>query len=477
MSRFGLVAAVALVATVALVSNASAMPQFVRQTGLTCNQCHMTFSPTPDFTFTGKKFRLNGYRAPYVAEKVEAGEEGALNGKRLMLGMQSSLAFRWGQQFLAQSKGASTVVGGVTQPTTASAVTSRVYSNWALFYNGGIGDHIGIWNEVYFDQAGTGAGTGPQVSYTFRQIGMDEWDLKFVWNPGYDNIVGFATTSQNLNCLGGFCPFSSGTPNATQRGGVGQAHTPYANIAAYALLKDRFLVVAGVQGGEDNYSFQGMAFQTVLGVALNNSDYNQLWLEMELKAGNDAIPIVTGTGMSADRNTFTFSDAINGVSATRGNTAATRLSYQAADIGDFVRSVYQVQYGFIDKGPHSLISSCGFTYDRETYADGAGLKETAAGCTVRYFYNRTFGVIYGKNRWFSRKFTDHNGLVHPVSQQPITPLTGWTFYYRPAMNFNISLGLAAGATGGGNRLDTIGPPGTTYNKDGWSWNIGFDFAF
>ena len=79
MGRFGLVAAVAFVATVALVSNANAMPTFTRQTGLTCNQCHVSIGPTPDFTFTGKKFRLNGYRAPYVAEKIEAGEEGALS--------------------------------------------------------------------------------------------------------------------------------------------------------------------------------------------------------------------------------------------------------------------------------------------------------------------------------------------------------------------------------------------------------------
>ena len=89
MQRVALVAAVAFVATVALVSNANAMPTFTRQTGLTCNQCHVSIGPTPDFTFTGKKFRLNGYRAPYVAEKIEAGEEGALNGKRLMMGIQN----------------------------------------------------------------------------------------------------------------------------------------------------------------------------------------------------------------------------------------------------------------------------------------------------------------------------------------------------------------------------------------------------
>jgi len=468
MGRFGLVAAVAFFATVALVSSANAMPSFVRQTGLTCNQCHMSVGPTPDFTFTGKKFRLNGYRAPYVAEKIEAGEEGALNGKRLMMGIQNIISFRFGQQFLAQSKAASQVVGGVKATNNPSAVTSRPFSNFSLFYVGGIGDHIGFWNETYFDAVGTNG-----TSSTFRVMGIDEWDLKFVFNPGYDNIVGFATTTQSINALSGFAPFNSGTAgNAMQRGGVGQAHTPYGNIAAYALLKDRFLVVAGVQGGEDNYSLQGMAFQTNLGVAISNSDYNQLWYMFQLKAGNDAIPIVTSPGMSADRNTFTYSDAYNGVSATRGNTASTRVSYQSADIGDFVRTLQEVQYGFVDRGPHSLMASCGFSYNKETYADGAGIKQQGVGCTVRYYINRTYGIVYGKNRFLKNEFTDKNGVVHKISQAKFVPLSG-TFYYRPAQNFIVGLGWGVGTTAGGNRLDDT----RSFASDGWNWNISFDVNF
>jgi len=468
MGRFGLVAAVAFVATVALVSNANAMPSFTRQTGLTCNQCHMSIGPTPDFTFTGKKFRLNGYRAPYVAEKIEAGEEGALNGKRLMMGIQNIISFRFGQQFLAQSKGASQVIGGVKSTNNPSAVTSRPFSNFSLFYVGGIGDHFGFWNETYFDQAGTNG-----TSATFRVMGIDEWDLKFVFNPGYDNIVGFATTTQSLSALSGFSPFNSGTAgNALQRGGVGQAHTPYGNIAAYALLKDRFLVVAGVQGGEDNYSLQGMAFQTNLGVAISNSDYNQLWYMFQMKAGNDAIPIVTSPGLSADRNSFTYSDAYNGVSATRGNTASTRVSYQAADIGDFIRTVQEVQWGFVDRGPHSLMASCGFSYNKETYADGAGIKQEGVGCTVRYYINRTYGIVYGKNRFLKNDFTDKNGVIHKISQAKFTPLSG-TLYYRPAMNFIVNLGFGLGTTAGGNRLDDT----RTFATDGWNWSIGFDINF
>jgi len=467
MQRIGLVAAVAFIATVALVSNANAMPTFVRQTGLTCNQCHMSVGPTPDFTFTGKKFRLNGYRAPYVAEKIEAGEEGALNGKRLMMGIQNIISFRFGQQFLAQSKGASQVISGVKSTNNASAVTSRPFSNFSLFYVGGIGDHIGMWNETYFDQAGTNG-----TSATFRVMGIDEWDLKFVFNPGYDNIVGFATTTQSLNALSGFAPFNSGTPSAMQRGGVGQAHTPYGNIAAYALIKDRFLVVAGVQGGEDNYSLQGMAFQTNLGMALSNSDYNQLWYMFQMKAGNDGIPIVTNTGLSVDRNSFTYSDAYTGVSATRGNTPSTRVSYQAADVGDFVRTLQEVQWGFVDRGPWSLMSSCGFSYNKETYADGAGIKQSAVGCTARFYYNRTYGIVYGKSRFLKNDFTDKNGVVHKISQAKFVPLSG-TFYYRPAMNFIVSLGWGLGTTAGGNRLDDT----REFARDGWNWSLGFDINF
>src|SRR4051812_4654028 len=69
MRRMALAMMFAVGASVALASSAHAVPSFTRQTGLTCNQCHITFSNVPDFTFTGKKFRLNGYRTPYVAEK------------------------------------------------------------------------------------------------------------------------------------------------------------------------------------------------------------------------------------------------------------------------------------------------------------------------------------------------------------------------------------------------------------------------
>jgi hypothetical protein len=466
MGRFGLAAAVAFVATVALVSNANAVPSFVRQTGLTCNQCHITQLGTPDFTFTGKKFRLNGYRAPYVAEKIEAGEEGALNGRRLMLtAALSPLSFRIGQQLLAQSKPAS-LVGGPA--SVASSVTNRPFSNFSMFYVGGIGDHIGFWNEIYFDAAGSNGS-----SQTFRVMGMDEWDLKLVFNPGVDNIVGIATTSQTFTYLAGFGPANSGAAGggALQRGGVGQAHTPYGNIAAYAMLKDRFLMIAGVQGGEDNYSLEGINYLALVGLAINNSDYNQIWWHADVKAGNDAIPIVTNTGLSADRNSFTYTDAISGVSTTRG-AAPANVAYRATDIGDFIRSKTEIEFSFVDRGQHSLWSSCGVAMNRETYDDGAEIKQTGVGCNVRYLYNRTVGFNYGVSRFLKQEFTDRNGLVHPISQAKWSPISG-TFHYKAAQNFRVSLGFGLAQSAGGNRLDDT----RVYNSDGWNWSVGLDFLF
>ena len=90
------------------------VPAFVRQTGLVCNQCHVTWTPNPDLTFTGTKFRLNGYRTPWVAEKIEAGQEGALGGRRLLLGVTGYLSYHMRSNLFQQSKGAS-------DPTLAGA--------------------------------------------------------------------------------------------------------------------------------------------------------------------------------------------------------------------------------------------------------------------------------------------------------------------------------------------------------------------
>src|SRR5437667_10455158 len=93
----GLFAALAVVGTVGVGGGhgSTTVPLFTRQTGLTCAQCHVLFgAPVPNFTFTGKKFRMNGYRMPWISERNEGGEDGAIKGERLALSSFPSLQLR-----------------------------------------------------------------------------------------------------------------------------------------------------------------------------------------------------------------------------------------------------------------------------------------------------------------------------------------------------------------------------------------------
>jgi hypothetical protein len=469
-----------------MAATANAVPSFVRQTGLTCNQCHITFANVPDFTFTGKKFRLNGYRAPYVAEKIEAGEEGALNGKRLIMGIQNIYSLRFRNTLLSQSKGSTR---SLQAPSSASSLTTTPGSSISWFYVGAIGEHIGLWNELYLDGAGGGSGNA-----IFRLESFDEYDVKFVVNPGYDNILGLAYTTQGMNCVAGFCPYSPGGGTASLGGGgIGNAHTPYVNMMAYALIKDRILTVLAVQPGEDNRNFSGHNYGGLFAYAIGNSDYNQMWIKYEFRTGNDKIPTVGGVGLDADRN-ITYSNNTL-YTSTRGSTAATRVAYKPADMGDFFQQGLQILYGFVDRGPHSLSSGCGWSMGiKETYAEGSEYKGTqTVGCGFRYYYDRTYGFEYSVTRPVKYGyFTDKNGVTHELAhtQSNFNPFS-FDLFYRPAMNFSLSLGVSFLTKGGiysGNSFHnegsntpaalaaaeaTLGTP----KRNGWSWNIGFDYMF
>src|SRR5881394_2515301 len=104
MRRFVAFALVA-VGAMTLVSSAHAVPSFTRQTGLTCAQCHVMFgAPVPNFTFTGKKFRMNGYRMPWINDKIEAGKVGAISGKRLSIAATPYLSMRYQSVFAERSR-------------------------------------------------------------------------------------------------------------------------------------------------------------------------------------------------------------------------------------------------------------------------------------------------------------------------------------------------------------------------------------
>src|SRR5712691_8796217 len=186
-----------------LATRAEAVPGYARQTGFACNQCHMSWSPTPDFTVTGEKFRMNGYRDPFTADKMEAGEEGAINGKRLVLGLQSYWTWHYRSPLLQQSKSPS---DPALAAPNASAIQSQEFGTVGIDYAGPIGEHFGIWTEYYIDAAGA-------VSNVRGDWTNAEYTVAFATNPGGPaNIIGVVWTNQELPNDLGFSPFRSTAP-------------------------------------------------------------------------------------------------------------------------------------------------------------------------------------------------------------------------------------------------------------------------
>jgi hypothetical protein len=470
MRKLALATGMVLFASAVMAPSVQAVPSFTRITGMTCNQCHVSFSPVPTFTFTGKKFRLNGYRAPHVAQKIEAGEEGALSGKRLSLGVTDYLSFRFGSTLLSQSRAA--YVEGAATPE-ASSLQTNPFSNAAIYFVGPIGDHFGIWNEFYIN----GTGSGNDI---FRTLAYDEYDVKFVVNTE-NSILGATLSTQSLNQALGFGPFPTGLTSHMQRGGVGQAHAPYANVGVYGFFNDRLAAVVGFQAGEDNYEYSCrdvnqngkrddgicMNWQTMVAYAISNTDDNELWVNTYFKVGNDAVPITTNVQVNGTTRAFQYADAIQGVRQTRGTTPAQQVAYGAVDIGDVMRNTTEVTWGFIDKGPHSLATSVRASINKDEYADNSSITHHTLGASARYIFDRTYGFNVYAEQDLQHEFTDLRGTTYDIERG-----LGWgvTATYRPAMNFAVNL------TTSNSRITALQTGNASYNN-GWSWNLGIDYLF
>jgi len=439
----------------AVANSANAVPAYVRQTGFTCNQCHMSWSPTPDFTITGEKFRMNAYRDPFTAEKVEAGQEGAINGKRLVLGLQSYWTFHYRSALLQQSRG--TYAPTAAKPA-ASAVSTTQFSSVGLDYAGPIGEHFGIWTEYYIDGAGAPGNVRGDMTNA-------EYTVAFATNPGGPgNIIGVVWTNQEIPNDMGFSPFGSTTPahwfaNVPRSGRI----LPNSRLMTYGFLGDRFLYDVGVIAGWDNTSYDKLSYGGTMGYALGNTDDNQLWLLAFWAAGNDNVPLLTTYTFDQSGVTPVFKavDAIPGASAYRSGAT----SYTSVDIGDFYRLEPTVRYAFVDRGHHSVSSSTGFVMEQDKYSDGAKVQNQGWGTSWRYFYDRTIGFSFNLNKTTKFEFTDRNGVVHTAPKKGLGYGVG--AIYRVAMNAALELSF--------NNLQTQ-VLDQTYNN-GWAWNFSWHFLY
>jgi hypothetical protein len=430
----GAVVLAALGVCVAQVANAR-VPAFVRQTGLVCNQCHVTWTPTPDLTFTGVKFRLNGYRTPWVAEKIEAGQEGALGGRRLLLGVTGYLSYHMRANLFQQSKGSSDPV--LAEPS-AGPVTSNPFSSLAWDYAGPIAENVGIWTEWYSTNLNPSApGSAGSIGNQFGAVRNDEFDVRMGFNPGAGgNIVSVFIYNQGQTSPF-FGAFGSGTP----AGGQGQ----FITIGVAGWLKDRAAIQLVVGPGTDNLDYKRMNYGAVLAVMPMNTDGMWLMPTWSVMTGNDNTPTAGG---------------ITGAAALSKGGAG----YTSASMGDYTRNLIDVRWGFLDHGHWSINSATGYSWNKETYNDGAGSTLTGIGTTWRLWYDRTYGINAGVNKRLKYEFSDASGVVHPIPSD-----LGYNvlLVYRMAMNFAWEFGFSNAQN---LRLDQNW-------RNGWSWNLQWHFLY
>jgi hypothetical protein len=420
---------------------AEAVPSFVRQTGMTCAQCHVMFgAPVPNFTFTGKKFRMNGYRVPFVTERIEAGQEGALGGKRLNISLFPYISLRYQSVFAAQSKSAVTGV--------KSAITSNPTSRLAIFTGGPVGDYFGLWTEMYLTPDGARDG-----DWTLGLFSFDEYDLRYTRMKN-NNVFGLAFNNQGIAEVSGFGPWSPGGSQLNRGGLAGWSHPNRGNFLAYAWLNDKILVTGGASPGDNNLDWNKVSYLGQVAYAIFNSDAKEAWVNVMFKAGNDAIPLATNTAVAPNTRNWAYTAGVTGVPTFMGGANAN-----VAQIADYTRLTTEVRYAFIDHGPHSMEVGASFNTNTDNYLTGDKLKQNSVFGRVRYVNNRTYGVdlTIGKNTTYQYNGTD---IPDKVSYNSY-------FTFQPAMNMILALSY------GNTQALTLGAPATT----GWNWALNIDYLF
>jgi hypothetical protein len=425
----------------------AAVPSFTRQTGMTCAQCHVMFgAPVPNFTFTGKKFRMNGYRVPFVTERIEAGQEGALGGKRLNMSLFPYLSLRYQSVFAAKTK-----APGAAQ---AGPITSNPTSRLAIFTGGPVADNFGLWTEMYLTPDGS-----PSGEWTFGLFSLDEYDLRYT-RMSKNNVYGVAFNNQGISEISGFGPWPVSVPAEHNRGGfAGWSHPNRGNLLAYAFLNDKILVSGGATPGQNNLDWRRLAYLGQAAYALYNSDAREMWFNVMYRAGNDDIPFITNTTPAANR-TWNYTSSVTGIDTTR----AVAGPYLATDVLKTSRLTTEVRYSFIDRGPHSFEAMARMNMNHDTYRDNAEAKRNDFGGAVRYIYNRTYGVDFGAWKPVTYEFTTRQGTTYKIDNKVAYQSY---FVFQPAMNMILSLAYS------NSQSQNLITSATT----GWNWSLGVDFLF
>lgn len=420
-------------------TNTFAVAGFSRQTGMSCNQCHTSHAAaTPNFTFSGKKFKGLGYRVPTVqVPDIEKGEPED-RGEYLLLN-----PVQWSARFQFSALNNVKLPAGPEAGEWGEAQTNPT-ARLAIFpFIGPLNKHLGIWTEFYVVATGS-----ENEEWGTAHASYEEFDLRYTINPDSDaNVYGLSLNNQGPAEIFGFGPWPavglhSGVSN---RGGInGWQHPNFANVMAYGWMNDRWVWALGGNTGDTNNGWDDSNLTGMFGYAFENSYSNELWANVYFRAGEDAMPLVTDISVPADRHDFHYSEDVAGIGATRGPDCPSPSDfildgcpYLAEDLDDHTAVEADLRWSRQDFGDLSFEVVGRLGFNDEDYIDGAETRMNTWGIATQFGWKHTYYIKPYVNGHLDFEFTDRNGTEYDID----TSLNyGIWLAYKPVENFLLSLG-------------------------------------
>lgn len=427
--------------------DANAVAAFTRQTGMNCNSCHTLHgAPTPNFTFTGRKFKALGYRLPggtgTVQDRIQEQGRPETFGEYLNL-LPTTFSGRFQYQVASTNKSTAGDWGPVTTNPT---------SRLAFFpFVGPIGNRFGVWTEFYIVPF-----TSEDSEWGIADTSYEEFDFRYLLNPeNKTNIISLAMSNQSIYELFGFGPYP-GLPSFIGRGGVGgYSHPNRVSVYTQGWMNDRWVWAVGAESGDTNIEWDRSNWLGMFGYALGNRNDNEIWINVLARTGDDALPLVSASGAQASSRSWQYRDAIGGISNTRrpagspcvgvtGRRPVGSCAYLAEEMDDHysidlelrvgAQNVNRLFGGTKGAGSWSHETVARVTTNDESYIDGAEAKRTTWGLTTVLGWKHTYYIKPLISGDIDYEFTDRLGNTYDIDSK-----ISWNFTvaYKPVENFLI----------------------------------------
>lgn len=472
--------ACSVLALVTLVwsETSEAVPAYARQTGMNCNSCHVGTDSVPNFTHTGRLFAMRGYIKPYVRERLRAdGTEGdwgdgegnseRYGGHYLALNWDDYFSARFISELYEDGKSAS----GESMPATSDTL-----GRMAMFYTGAITDWLGLWTEIAY--LGNNSLESVHVDSVGEETGLntfafDEYRLSASFDIDNDSFWGVSLTNEHPSSIPQF-NFPVVLPDMwyTGQGGTGSAFKR--TVISPYLLKDRWWLQYGIDTGATNSEWSGNNHYGAAYYNLSNRQRNDIWIGGEGYVGNDFIA-VTNAGPKAsfictDVCPEGISDAAFSFSNFAGYTPAPVADIDVREIvDDFASYKISAHQTVADKGAHSWTAGLVLHGMHQDFESGGDADRIMLGGSLRYFWNRTYGVEVFARKDMTYDYTNGAGQEFEVE----TPSVVWglTGLWNPAMNFSVHVDYRP------RYVYSLDPELANSLDEGYAVQVGFEYNF